>query len=427
MQAQVQASAIQTRISKTRNFLFFVAVLLMHWTLPRPAPGDIVFMLAFLPSILVNPRVHKQAMVFLLLVCIWGLSVYFSSIDYFGDPAVRFQLFAHTFCMMLTVTSCLVALSWDEDNFLKLMKVYMVACCISAALGVIGFAAHIPLFIWDDRARGLFDEPISFGAFLLPGLFGAMYMLTNRRGFLFPLITMALCVAGVLLSFSRADVVSLIVFAPLYFLVLNRHQLARAIAVLMIGTFIIVVLTLIAFVSFHGFQDKLMSRLTLAEPYDLGRMGRYARYILAVPLILAHPFGLGMLQIDKIFPEPIHNIFISSFVNYGWLAGVAWIMLTVLSVKVAFQNYHATKSPVVVWLAFSLAAQLPCALLQQVEHWRHLWMFFGLLWGVNAANFVRRRLPARQAWQAPLPQQAWAGPPMQPVHPAQAAQWGPRW
>ena len=88
-----------------------------------------------------------------------------------------------------------------------------------------------------------------------------------------------------------------------------------------------------------------MSRLTLAEPYDLGRMGRYARYVLAIPLILEHPFGLGMLQIDKIFPEPIHNIFISSFVNYGWLAGVAWIMLTILSVKVDVSELRRDQEP----------------------------------------------------------------------------------
>ncbi len=407
-----QASLTQTHIFTIRNFVFYVAVLLMHWTLPRPAPGDVVFLLAFLPTILVNPRLNTRAMVFFLLVFIWGVSVYFSSINYFSEPDVRFQLFAHTFCMILTVTSCLVALSWTEDDFHKFMKVYMVACCITASLGVVGFAAHIPLFIWDDRAKGLFDEPIAFGAFLLPGLFAAMYMLSYRRGFVFPLITLTLCAAGEVLSFSRADVVALAVFAPLYFLLLNRRQMARAIAVIMIGAFVLVVLTAIAFVSFHGFQEKLMSRMTLAEPYDLGRMGRYNRYLLAVPLILEHPFGLGMLQIDKIFPEPIHNIFISSFVNYGWLAGVAWIMLTVLSVKVAFQNYHDTKSPVVVWLGFSLGAQLPCALLQQVEHWRHMWMFFGLLWGVNAANFIRRFVPAQPAWQQP-----------QPAYPAPSPQW----
>jgi hypothetical protein len=31
--------------------------------------------------------------------------------------------------------------------------------------------------------------------------------------------------------------------------------------------------------------------------------------------------------------------------------------------------------------------QLPCAILQQVEHWRHLWLFLGLLWGFNIRNF----------------------------------------
>ena len=63
------------------------------------------------------------------------------------------------------------------------------------------------------------------------------------------------------------------------------------------------------------------------------RKARYSRYLLSIPMILENPFGLGMLEIDKYFPEPVHNIFISSFVNYGWLAGVAWILLTLLSFK----------------------------------------------------------------------------------------------
>jgi hypothetical protein len=423
---QSMAPGASSGIFKTRNFLFFVAVLLMHWTLPRPAPGDLVFLAALLPSILINPRVNMRAIVFLLLILAWAFSIVFSSIDFLDDPAVRFQLFAHGFVITLAITSCLVALSWGERDFHTFMKVYLIACCISATLGIVGFAGHIPLFLWDDRAKGLFDEPIAFGGFLLPGVFAAMYMLSYRRGLAFPAVALVLCIAGVVLSFSRADIVALIVFAPLYFLVLNRHQLSRAIAVLLIGAFLVVVLTGIAFVSFEGFQDKLMSRLTVAEPYDLGRMGRYNRYVLAIPLILDHPFGLGMLQIDKIFPEPIHNVFISSFVNYGWLAGMAWLLLILLSVKIAAQNQRATGSPVAVWLSFSLAAQLPCALLQQVEHWRHLWMLMGLLWGFKIANFVRQPLPMHQGPHTP-PQQVWvAPPPMQPAHQAAYRQWQQR-
>lgn len=413
---QSMAPGVSSGIFKTRNFLFFVAVLLMHWTLPRPAPGDLVFLAALLPSILVNPRVNTRVMVFLFLILVWGLSIVFSSIDFLDDTKVRFQVLAHVFMMTLAITSCLVALSWGERDFQTFMKVYLVGCCISATLGIVGFVGHVPLFIWDGRAKGLFDEPIAFGGFLLPGVFAAMYMLSQRRGRVFPALALTLCIAGVLLSFSRADIVSLIVFAPLYFLVLNRHQLARAIAVLLIGAFVLAVVTGIAILCFTAFQEKLMSRLTLAEPYDLGRMGRYNRYLMAIPLILDHPVGLGMLQIDKIFPEPIHDVFISSFVNYGWLAGVAWLLLTLLSVRVAIQNRAGSKSPIAVWLPFSLAAQLPCALLQQVEHWRHMWMLLGLLWGFNVVNFIRR-LPAHQGRHEPT-QQTCAAPPIC-VRPAQ--------
>ena len=395
------APGAATAIFKTRNFLFFVAVLLMHWTLPRPAPADVVFIAAFVPSLLVNPTVNRQVLVFVALVLVWTFSIFVSSIDVLSDPAVQFQLLAHTFVITLGFTACLVALSWNERNFETFIKVYLAACCISAALGVIGFVGQVPLFLWDGRARGLFDEPIAFGAFLLPGLFGALYMLSYKRGLIFPLITLVLCLAGVLLSFSRADLFALAIVGPLYFVVLNRDRPGRAIAILLIGVFAVVALTGIALVSSHGFEQKLLSRATLAEPYDVGREGRYGRYFLVIPMILDHPLGLGMLQIDKYFPEPIHNVFLSSFLNYGWLAGVVWILLTVLSFKVALDNERATQSPIMVWLSFSLLAQLPCAMLQQVEHWRHLWLLLGLLWGVNARNFAHASHAASRGWNAP--------------------------
>ncbi len=404
---QAASPGITAGLFKTRNFLFFVAILLMQWTLPRPAPGDLVFIAAFVPSLLINPSVNRQALVFVALVLIWTVSVFVSSVHVIQDTEVQFQLLAHTFVVALAFTACLVALSWGERDFHKFLKVYLASCCIAAALGMVGFVGHIDLLLWDGRAKGLFDEPIAYGAFLLPGVFGALYMLSYRLGRVFPLIALVLCIAGVVLSFSRADVFALAVIGPLYFIVLNRNRPSRAIAILLIGAFVVVTLVGIALVSFPGFEEKLMSRATLAESYDLGRLGRYNRYLLSVPLILEHPLGLGMLQIDKYFPEPIHNVFISSFLNYGWLAGVAWILLTLLSFKIALGNERATKSPIAVWLSFSLLAQLPCAMLQQVEHWRHLWLLLGLLWGFNARNFA----PAPRAAYRP-----WGPPPL--MHPA---------
>ena len=402
---QSVAPGIAAGIFKARNFLFFVAVLVMHWTLPRPAPSDVVFVIALLPSLLINPSVTRQALVFVALILVWTFSVFISSIDVLNDPAVQFQLLAHTFVATLGVTACLVSLSWNERNFYTFMKVYLGACCIAATLGLVGFIGQVDLLLYDDRAKGLFDEPIAFGAFLLPGVFASLYMLNYRRGLIFPLIALVLCIAGVLLSFSRADIVSLAIVGPLYYVVLNRDRPKRAIAILVIGAFAVVVLTGIAVLSFPGFEQKLLSRATLAEPYDVGRGGRYDRYLRSFPMILDNPLGLGMLQIDKYFPEPIHNVFLSSFLNYGWVAGVVWILLTVLSFKIAIENERATKSPVTVWLSFSVLAQLPCGLLQQVEHWRHLWLLLGLLWGLNVKNFAtapRRILEAPpRMWPAP--------------------------
>jgi len=172
-------------------------------------------------------------------------------------------------------------------------------------------------------------------------------------------------------------------------------------AYLLIGIVIVSAVTGIALLSFEGFQAKVLDRLTLAKEYDVAQGGRYDRYLLSIPLILENPMGLGMLQIEKYFSEPVHNLFISSFVNYGWLAGVVWFLLTMLSFKIAFENQRATRSPLSIWLSFSLLTQLPCALLQQVEHWRHLWLLLGLLWGFNIRKFSVAQTPMERAWVSP--------------------------
>lgn len=386
-------------VFRLRNVLLFLGVLLMHWTLLRPTPSDAVFMLVFVLSLLCNPRIGARALVFFALVFVWTMCVYFSSIGVLGDVDVQFQLLAHTFVVLLGFTGCLVGLTWDARHFETLMKVWIVAASIAASLGIFGFATGTELFLWDGRAKGLFDEPIAFGAFLLPGLYGSMYYLSLGRARVLPGIALVLCAAGALLSFSRAAIFALVVFTPVYFLILNRRNLGRAIAYLLIGSFVGAALFGAAMATSESFEQKVIARATLGEKYDTEKGGRYDRYYRSIPMILDHPTGLGMLQIDRYFPEPIHNIFLSSFLNYGWLAGVSWLLLTFLSFRIAWQNQRITHSPFAMWLSFSLLAQLPCAMLQQVEHWRHFWLLLGLLWGFGVRNFLAAR-------QVPAPQNA---------------------
>ncbi|HMN87927.1 MAG TPA: hypothetical protein PKA74_18360 [Bauldia sp.] len=47
----------------------------------------------------------------------------------------------------------------------------------------------------------------------------------------------------------------------------------------------------------------------------------------------------------------------------------------------------------------SLIGIVMCASLHEGEHWRHMWLAYGLVWGFNAAKFMPE--PPRRA--APVP------------------------
>jgi hypothetical protein len=111
---------------------------------------------------------------------------------------------------------------------------------------------------------------------------------------------------------------------------------------------------------------------------------------------------MGIGEIDRFFPEPIHNIFISSFLNYGWLAGSAWLLLVGLSIWHAWVNYRETKHPLAVLLFCCSFSQVLCAVLHQCEQWRSLWLFMGLHWGFTIRNFVSQRAPERPVLPAPV-------------------------
>jgi O-antigen ligase len=277
------------------------------------------------------------------------------------------------------------------------MKVYVFTCVIASILGTVGFALGLDALTWDNRARGLLDDPNMYGSMLAPSVLCAIYLMHMRivRRWIM-LLALVILIVGIMLSFSRAAIVATMLVTAGYIFFLNRLRLARLLPVLLGLVLLALVLFAVTSLVSQEFTQKFFQRLTFAESYDLGREGRYGRYLLVLPMILDNPMGLGVLQLEKIFPEPIHNIFLSSFVNYGWTGGVTWLVLVGSSIVLAIENYRRTRSPVAILLLFTFLAVVMCASLHEGEHWRHLWLFIGLLWGFSQANF-------REAVAAPPP------------------------
>ncbi|RDE08964.1 O-antigen ligase family protein [Pelagibacterium lacus] len=376
----------------TRNLVFLIAILAMNYTLMRPSPVDLLFIGSLLITLFHltlfrTKLVTRRSIHLILILGAWAVSYFIASLPHIGEEFVAFELLAKSFAISIGVIGGVVSMSWSRRHFETFMKVYIVSCVIASILGTAGFLIQHPLLTWDGRAKGLIDDPNMYGSFLIPALMFCAYLVPRTRsGRWFVLGAMGIILLGILLSFSRIAIVAALLCIFAYIFYQNRRSPRRLLMI--VGGLLAAGLALfvIASLTSADFTEKLLDRLTFAKAYDLGEDGRYGRYLQVVPMIVQDPIGLGVIQLEKIFPEPIHNIWLSSFVNYGWGGGIAWVTLAVGSVIVSLRNYRQTQDPIVIVLLWSLIGIVLCASLHEGEHWRHMWLMFGLIWGLNISN-----------------------------------------
>ena len=402
----VNLAGLRFAVFSTRNLVFLIAVLAMNYTLMRPSPVDLLYILSFLITLfhltlLEDQKVTRRTALFTLIIGAWAIFFLLASLPHIGEEFVIFELVAKTFAISIGMIGAFVSMSWNRRHFETFMRIYIVSCVIASILGTIGFVLQNELLTWDGRAKGLIDDPNMYGSFLIPAVVFCVYLLPRpRESKLLLLGALGVILLGILLSFSRIAAVAAL-FALLGFVFFQNRGRPRRLA-LIFGSLVVigVLLVVIAGLISAEFTAMLMDRLTFAKAYDLGEEGRYARYLLVLPMIMQDPIGLGVLQLEKIFPEPIHNIWLSSFVNYGWGGGIAWLILAFGSVVVSIRNYRRTRSDITVALLFSLIGIVMCASLHEGEHWRHMWLTFGLVWGLNTLNLMPE---ARSGPTAPHP------------------------
>lgn len=372
--------------TSVRNFFFLLAVILLNYTLMRPSPVDISFTLALLISVFCNQRFTSSTLIFLTLVLVWTFGLYWSSMPYAGDEEVALQLFKITYAISIGVCASLVVAHWGKQELERFVRVWIFSGMVATSLGTIGFITGSEALTWDGRAKGFFDDPNMFGAFLIPAVLGSLYFFNsgrNARLYGFCLLCLTL---GLLLSFSRVAIMGGLMLALGYVLIVNRRAMFRTIISLFGGIFAFMILGVLAAVFIEGFDSKVLDRLTLAKDYDLGEQGRLHRYVLSFDLMMQQPQGLGTLQFALKFPEPIHNIWLSSFMNYGWAAGIAWCYLILFGVVKNIRSYLRTNDAIFLLLLFSWIGIVACASLHEAERWRHLWLFTGLVWVVSTTN-----------------------------------------
>jgi hypothetical protein len=103
--------------------------------------------------------------------------------------------------------------------------------------------------------------------------------------------------------------------------------------------------------------------------------------------------------------EDEHNMWLKGFTVYGWLGGFAYIALVVWTLAVATPLVFKPR-PWTPFVQSVYAVYLGHIMIHNVidnDHWRHLFLLYGLLWGAYAVE--------RRTREAALPPPLAAAPP----------------
>ena len=364
----------------------------------EPSPYELIFLAVFVVFIGTGLRFSAASMALVAILVILNLGYTVSAIGFFEKQEVVYWILTSWY---LTVTAIFFALALSdhtEERVDALLRGYRFAAVIVSILAIAGYFNLIPgateqLTLY-GRARGTFKDPNVLGGFLiLPALYCLQKLIDEtfwralRNGFALALIFLA-----VLLSFSRAAwgilAITAVALVALNFLTTASHLKKIRIFVLVMLVAAMGVATLSVLLSFDTVANVFKERANLFQSYDSGRFGRFGRHILGAEMALDYPLGIGPLQFNRYFPEDTHNSFLNAFMSGGWLSGVTYPVLIVVTFLLALKNQlvHApwSQASKVVFIAFAgLAAE---SLIIDTDHWRHFFLIIGVVWGLSIAG-----------------------------------------
>jgi O-antigen ligase len=208
-----------------------------------------------------------------------------------------------------------------------------------------------------------------------------------------PLAAAALITLAILFSFSRgawaATAIALAIYGYIYLHSAERNADRLKLASLVILSTAIVGLLLAVSVQSDGIAKLLEERAALTQPYDEGPEGRFGGQMKAFGLVLENPLGIGGQAFTHFHHhEEAHNVYLSMFMNSGWLGGMLYLLICVGTLAAGFQHaLKPTKTQLLFTIAYAaLAANIFEGLLIDSDHWRHFYLLMGVVWGLMASD-----------------------------------------
>ena len=272
------------------------------------------------------------------------------------------------------------------------------ATVLASTCALIGYFQLIPgafeLFTKFSRASGTFKDPNVFGPFLVAPFLYALHLVLHRpwQRALIPLAIAALLAMATLLSFSRGAwanlILALAVYGALaYVLAHNQAQRAKIVGIVSAGAVLVALVTLVALQN-DKIASFLQDRASLTQSYDVGPAGRFGGQEKATRLLLDNPLGIGAGQFaQRHHHEEVHNVYLSMMLNAGWLGGLTYAMMVILTLAVGANHLtqpNAARPLFLIAYAAFVATALEGIIIDS-DHWRSFYVLMAMVWGLAAS------------------------------------------
>lgn len=285
-----------------------------------------------------------------------------------------------------------------EDSARRLaliLNAWVFAALITSSLGILGYFHAFPgaeVFTLYDRAKGAFQDPNVFGPFLVaPSLYLVHGILTrDLKTSLLRAGALLILALGVFLSFSRAAWgLFLLGVVLLIFLMLLKERSGAfrlRILILSLSAILLMVAALVIALQFPKVSDLFSTRAQLVQQYDGEYLGRFDRHRIGFQMMMERPLGIGPMVFGTIFPEDEHNIWLKSLTTYGWLGFVSYVSMFIWTLYLGFRNLLKERpwQPYLMVAWICLIGHAAIGNVIDLDHWRHVYLLFGIVWGCAA-------------------------------------------
>ncbi len=384
------------------DYLIYANVFLLFIALIEPSPSDLLSISLLIFCIKEKKFTYQKYSK--MRVVIWFMLSYIAVISLsllnINDYYVGLRFYGITLYLM--VYSLLIFFYTDKNNYINIIRIYIISSTVAACLGIIGYMGFFADYLLFDayRVKSLFKDPNVFGAYLYPAII--LLIGDYRSQTLFPkgnkilekiklfkyvsysalrnTILITINIIGVIISYSRGAWVSLAT-GILLLMLINIKRIDYKKILLYLG--IIISIGLVLWYRFFSFatKDFFLERLSI-RAYD---SDRFAVQLIGFTKALDHVFGYGPGQYEHVLTGIIgeeysaHSLYARAILENGIFGFLLLIIVLGFVIIKLFRARKTENLPYVNSAYLSILISLLInSLVIDTLHWRHLWLFYGL-------------------------------------------------